>query len=74
VGVQRNAGGNVRHAIRDILILDKLFTLKEVAIVHHTDCGTLQFTNEGMREGLKAGVSKEHWADLDKIELGANTE
>ena len=51
-----------------------MFNLREVAIVHHTDCGTLRFTNDEMREGLKATVDKEHWADIDDIDFGANTE
>ncbi len=73
--VHRNAGGNVRHAIRDILALDLLFSLDELAIVHHTDCGTLTFTNDKVREGLKARVTnKAHWPEIDSINWGANTE
>jgi carbonic anhydrase len=45
-----------------------------VAIVHHTDCGTLRFTNEQMRKELKAKVEKDHWAEIDAIDFGANTE
>ncbi|KAF7560388.1 hypothetical protein G7046_g3752 [Stylonectria norvegica] len=72
--VHRNAGGSVREAMRDILIMDQLFGLKELAIVHHTDCGTLQYTNEGIVKGLKGVVDEKHWAEVEKIDFGANTD
>ncbi len=28
---------------------------------------------QGLSEGLKAGLDKEHWADIDEIHFGANT-
>jgi carbonic anhydrase len=50
-----------------------LFKLDEIAIIHHTDCVMLSFTDEQMREGLKARVDAAHWAEVDKIEFCANT-
>ncbi|KAK5651246.1 hypothetical protein OQA88_12654 [Cercophora sp. LCS_1] len=73
VGVIRNGGGNVRHAFRDITIIDHLFGLEELAIIHHTDCGTLTFTEEQLRTGLKNRVDKVHWGDIDKMVFGANS-
>ena len=70
----RNAGGNIRFAIRDILLLDTKFVIDEIAIVHHTDCGSLQFTNDSLRADVKASVSSSHWEEVDKIDWGANTE
>ncbi|KAJ9656230.1 hypothetical protein H2198_005081 [Neophaeococcomyces mojaviensis] len=49
-----------------------MFTLDEIAIVHHTDCGTLHFTNEGLSEKVKGTVDKARWADIEKIDFGAN--
>lgn len=72
--MHRNAGGNVRYALRDVLILDNMFQLESVAIIHHTDCGTTHFTNEGVSEMIKGRVSKEHWGCVDEIDFGANAE
>ncbi|KAL4723084.1 hypothetical protein ACLX1H_010325 [Fusarium chlamydosporum] len=54
VMVSRNAGGNIRFAVRDILLLDTRFIIDELVIVHHTDCGSLMFTDEWMRDTVKA--------------------
>ncbi|KXX73663.1 Beta-carbonic anhydrase 1 [Madurella mycetomatis] len=58
--VHRNAGGNIRHALRDILMLDRAFELNEIAIIHHTDCGTLTSTDLQIRTHIKARVNKAH--------------
>ncbi|KAJ5211052.1 hypothetical protein N7491_010868 [Penicillium cf. griseofulvum] len=71
VVVHRNAGGNIRHALRDILILDALVKLDEIAIVHHTDCGTLRFTDEQLRTALKKQTKETHWAKIETMEFGA---
>lgn len=71
VVVHRNAGGNIRHALRDILILDTLVKLNEIAIVHHTDCGTMRFTDQQLQTALKEQVSEAHWAEIEKIDFGA---
>ncbi|KAF4763167.1 hypothetical protein HAV15_001842 [Penicillium sp. str.  len=71
VVVHRNAGGNIRHALRDILILDALVKLEEIAIVHYTDCGTLRFTDEQLRTALKKQTNETHWAKIEAIEFGA---
>jgi hypothetical protein len=74
VCVHRNAGGNVRAALRDIIILDQVLGLKEIAIVHHTDCGTLRFTDDGLRESVKKQIDEEHWKEIDEMHIGAITE
>lgn len=71
VVVHRNAGGNIRHALRDIIILDQVLGLKEIAIVHHTDCGTLRFTDDGLRATLRAQTDSKHWAEIDRMHFGA---
>ncbi|TFB02182.1 Uncharacterized protein CCMA1212_005717 [Trichoderma ghanense] len=66
VVVHRNAGGNVRHALRDIIILDEVLGLKEIAIVHHTDCGTLRFRDEDIRK-----TDSRYWPEIDAMHIGA---
>jgi carbonic anhydrase len=48
--VIRNAGGRARDALRSLVISQRLLGTNEVAIIHHTDCGMLTFTNESLRE------------------------
>ncbi|KAH8893085.1 carbonic anhydrase [Thozetella sp. PMI_491] len=72
--VHRNAGGAIRDALRDILILDTLFKLEEIAIVHHTDCGTLCFTDDQIRSSVKEWVDKAHWAEIDEMAFGGKSD
>jgi carbonic anhydrase len=72
--VSRNAGGHIRHAVRDILLLDARFGIDELVIVHHTDCGTLTFTDDWMRDTLKLRLGKDHSEEIDQIYWGGNTE
>jgi carbonic anhydrase len=72
--VSRNAGGNIRFAVRDILLLDTRFVVDELVIVHHTDCGSTMFTSEWMRDTVKARVGESYCEEIDKINWGANTE
>lgn len=62
----------MRHALRDILVLDTVVGLVEIAIVHHTDCGTLQFTDQSIRDKLKSRTSPETWQEIENIEFGGN--
>lgn len=72
--VARSTGGNVRNALHDIHVADGLFDLDELAIIHHTDCGTLTFTEDLIRSKVKAYAPKEHWAEIDKTVYGAVAE
>ena len=74
VVVCRNAGGNVRHALRDINIIDTLFSLNELVVIHHTDCGTLHFSEEQVRSNVKSRVDKSYWPEIDSTVFGANAE
>lgn len=51
--VIRNAGGRAADAIRSLVISQHLLGTREVAIVHHTDCGMLSFTDEQLRRKLR---------------------
>ena len=72
--VSRTAGGNIRFAVRDILLLDTRFVIEELVVVHHTDCGSLMFTDDWMRTTVKARVGESYSEEIDQIDWGANTE
>ena len=48
--VIRNAGGRAQEAIRSLVISQQLLGTREVAVIHHTDCGMLTFTNQELRD------------------------
>ncbi|KAF8805588.1 carbonic anhydrase [Phlegmacium glaucopus] len=52
--VIRNAGGSAKEALRSIVISQRLLGTTEVAVFHHTNCGMLTFTNDDIRQKVKA--------------------
>ncbi|KAK3370616.1 carbonic anhydrase [Podospora didyma] len=74
--VHRNAGANVRYALRDIVILDTVMQLTEILILHHTDCGTLRHNDEELKTWVKhgnwvnRGIDEKIWPEVDKIDIG----
>ncbi|HEX6032658.1 MAG TPA: carbonic anhydrase [Tepidiformaceae bacterium] len=64
--VIRNAGGRVSEALRSLAISQQLLGTEEVAIIHHTDCGMLTFTDEQLRQKLREnlGADASHIAFL----------
>lgn len=64
--VIRNAGGRVVEALRSLAISQTLLGTQEVAIIHHTDCGMLTFTDEQIRKRLRAerSIDADHIAFL----------
>lgn len=54
--VIRNAGGRAAEAVRSLVISQQLLGTREVAVIHHTDCGMLTFTNEALRAQVKADL------------------
>ena len=65
--VIRNAGGRARDALRSLVISQRLLGTNEIAVIHHTDCGMLTFTNPD----LHAKVKKDLGADCDDDRLPA---
>ncbi|MDP9091601.1 MAG: carbonic anhydrase [Actinomycetota bacterium] len=56
----RNAGGCVTDdVLRSLAVSQRLLGTREVVLIHHTDCGMLNFDDEGFRATLAAesGVS-----------------
>jgi carbonic anhydrase len=62
--VIRNAGGRAREALRSLVISQRLLGTKEIAIVHHTDCGMLTFTNRDLHEKVKRELGADS-SDID---------
>jgi carbonic anhydrase len=49
----RNAGGRASDdAIRSLIISSRLLGTNEFAVIHHTDCGMVTFSNEQLRQKL----------------------
>jgi carbonic anhydrase len=63
--VIRNAGGRARDALRSLVISERLLGTNEIAIIHHTDCGMVTFTNSD----LHAKVKRELGADSSDIDF-----
>src|SRR5581483_9051416 len=61
--VIRNARGRVVEALRSLAISQQLLGTREVAIIHHTDCGMLTFTDADIRAKLRANLD----ADADDV-------
>lgn len=58
--VIRNAGGRASDdALRSLIISSRLLGTREYAVIHHTDCGMLTFSNEDLRGKLQAETGKD---------------
>jgi carbonic anhydrase len=59
----RNAGGRVSDdALRSLVISSRLLGTNEFAVIHHTDCGMVTFTNADLRTKLldETGADASH--------------
>jgi carbonic anhydrase len=57
--VIRNAGGRARDALRSIIISQRLLGTREVAVIHHTDCGMLTFSNRDLRQKVRKDLGQD---------------
>lgn len=71
--VIRNAGGAVTDdAIRSLVISQRLLGTHEIVLIHHTDCGMLTFTDEAVKNqiradtGIRPPFALEAFEDLDQ--------
>jgi carbonic anhydrase len=62
--VIRNAGGRAQDALRSLVISQRLLGTREVAVIHHTDCGMLTFSNEELRARVRTELSADA-SDID---------
>lgn len=55
--------------MRDILILNAAFpdSFQEIIVVHHTDCGSLRFKDDGMDKLVKNVIGEAHSAAIDNV-------
>ena len=70
--VIRNAGGVVTEdVIRSLTISQRLLGTREIMLIHHTDCGMVTFTDDGLKQqileetGLKPSFAMEAFQDID---------
>ena len=70
--VIRNAGGVVTDdEIRSLTISQRLLGTGEIILIHHTDCGTLTFTDDEFKAGIhaetgiKPGWAAESFSDIE---------
>ena len=61
----RNAGGRAKEALRSLVISQRFMGTNEVAIIHHTDCGSLRFTNQD----IHAKIRQDLGADSSHIDF-----
>ena len=57
--VIRNAGGRARDALRSVIISQRLLGTRELAVIHHTDCGMLTFNNRDLRAKVQADLGRD---------------
>ncbi len=58
--VIRNAGGRATDdALRSMIISSRLLGTQEYAVIHHSDCGMLLFTNDDLRSKLQADTGRD---------------
>jgi carbonic anhydrase len=70
--VIRNAGGVITEdEIRSLAISQRLLGTEEIALIHHTDCGMLTFTDDDFKRtiqdetGIKPGWAPESFTDVE---------
>ena len=61
----RNAGGRTPEALRSLVISQRLLGTNAIAVIQHTGCGMLKFTNED----LYAKVKEDLGADAGAIDF-----
>jgi carbonic anhydrase len=62
--VIRNAGGRAREALRSLVISQRLLGTNEIAVIHHTDCGMLTFSNRDLHAKVKTDLGADA-SDID---------
>lgn len=68
--VIRNAGGSAREALRSLVISQRLLGTKAIAVIKHTDCGMLTFTNRELHERVERDLGSDASA-IDFMPFGS---
>jgi carbonic anhydrase len=70
--VIRNAGGRASDdAIRSLVISYKLLGTREWFVIHHTDCGMLFFTDDGIRGLLRQSLETAQLTPNGFVDVGS---
>ena len=57
--ILRNAGGRVTDdALRSLLVSTHILGVREIAVVHHTECGMVRFSDDQLREAVESGSGR----------------
>ena len=70
VAVFRTIAGHPQTALHGILALDVALRMDDILVLHHTDCGSTYFTEDGIKSGLKQRCPG-HAADIESRVYGA---
>lgn len=66
----RNAGGRVTEdAVRSLAISERLLGTDAIAVVHHTDCGMLTFSNQDIRQKIQADLGDAAYEEAAQIDF-----
>jgi len=66
VHIVRNAGGCARDSLRSILISQRLLGTREIAVIHHSQCGMLTFTTPQLRDIIKSAAPSDTKDEIAK--------
>ncbi|KAK4556919.1 hypothetical protein LTR86_005900 [Recurvomyces mirabilis] len=78
--ILRNAGGRATpDALRSMQVLASIMangqsTLGAVAVIHHTDCGLVNFGNEFIHERMKKNAPEHLHMQIDEMDHGGFTD
>lgn len=57
--VIRNAGGRAVEALRSLVISQRLLGTRSIALIHHTDCGMLTFSNADLHAKVERDLGQD---------------
>jgi carbonic anhydrase len=60
----RNAGGRAQDALRSLVISQRLLGTNEIVVIHHTECGSLTFSNRDLHDKVKQELGADA-SDID---------
>lgn len=67
----RNAGGRVTDdTLRSLLVSTHVLEVRSIAVVHHTECGMVRYSNEQLRQITGADIDFAAIADPDADLVG----